>query len=65
MPNKIVTEEKDFCEYCGHDVFVRVDGNPEEYAGWECANCGRGFIQDTEQPAINYSALPYSETMIQ
>ena len=57
---RIVENEEDFCQYCGSDVFIRVDGNPEEYVGWECAKCGRGFIKDEEQPLIDYSSLPYS-----
>jgi len=43
---------------CGSILYNRVDGNPEQVSGWECAICGKSFIEDEEQPV--YHNMPYS-----
>ena len=40
------------CEKCGCIVYVHVPATPEEMAGWDCHNCGKGFIPDKIQPRV-------------
>jgi len=45
---------------CGCILYQHVEGTPEDQSGWECTECGRGFIPDPVQEKIPFSSLPYS-----
>ncbi len=53
------------CEGCGSIEYLHIEGSPEEYSGFECHDCGKGFIQDkvqeTHEPPLSVLETMYIE----
>lgn len=52
------------CEHCGSTEYLHVEESPEECSGYECYECGRGFIVDPVQSHKHHNPpLSVLETM--
>jgi transposase-like protein len=45
------------CPHCGCYLYQHIEATSEDESGWECTDCGRGWVRDPEQPKRTYDQL--------
>jgi rubredoxin len=46
------------CDKCGSTEYIYSPGAGDEMSGYECADCGKGFIPDAIQRRVRFEDLP-------